>query len=50
MKKRTLKSRLLALATCTLVLIGALMLPIGATEEEEVEIQSNLQSIIYNLP
>ena len=30
MKKRNLKSRILALTTCTLVLIGALMLPIGA--------------------
>ena len=30
MKRRNLKRRILALATCTLVLIGALMLPIGA--------------------
>ena len=30
MKKRNLKIRILALTTCTLVLIGALMLPIGA--------------------
>lgn len=35
MKKRNLKRRILALVTCTLVLIGTLMLPIGAESTTE---------------